>query len=61
MERERVAVVMWCEKLRISQLMSHFAKLSACFGVFFFFLLNSPKKNSGDSGREKNAQEGIMN
>lgn len=44
MERERVAVVMWCEKLRISQLMSHFAKLSACFGVFFFFLLNSPKK-----------------
>lgn len=44
MERERVAVVMWCEKLRISQLMSHFAKLSACFGVFVFFLLNSPKK-----------------
>lgn len=44
MERERVAVVMWCEKLRISQLMSHFAKLSACFGFFFFFLLNSPKK-----------------
>lgn len=56
-ERERVAVVMWCEKLRISQLMSHFAKLSACFGFFFFFCLIHQKKYSGDSGRERRDHE----
>lgn len=58
MERERVAVVMWCEKLRISQLMSHFAKLSACFGVFFFFLLNSPKKPAETPGEKKTLKKG---
>lgn len=51
MERERVAVVMWCEKLRISQLMSHFAKLSAGFGVFFFCLIH--QKNIAEKKKKK--------